>query len=75
LQAVYEATGKKPAELDTGEFPQELAYIMDIYHQLRSSEAIKHSEILAYCQLTNIALFAREIELIKMLDAVYWSNI
>lgn len=70
---VWKALGRKPKELaDQPDFPEELRYIWDWYLEMRSGEPLTFTEIKSWAELTQQTLLAWEVDLVRMLDKLYW---
>lgn len=74
MQQVWKTTGVKPKELsEQPDLPEELRYLWEWYLELRSSQLLTFSEIHFWSELTQKRLRGWEVELLRILDRIYWN--
>ncbi len=79
LEQVERQTGKTPVELEEPDFPSLLSHIWSAFIVISSGRTggfsgpnpITFEQILAWKELTQSTLDAREVEVIKRLDVIY----
>lgn len=83
MQQVYEATGVKPAALENApECPETLEYIWQFFKELETGRSsggmsvnpISYPDIDAWSRLKNIVLTPFEVDVIKMIDSVFFNH-
>jgi hypothetical protein len=72
LLAVQAATGKKPPELTVVEFPDEFAYLIEWFSQIK--QPLTYSEIYHWSLMTRRSLDRWELDVLIKLDAIRCSN-
>lgn len=73
LQSVEKMSGKTPEALQIDEPDESIAYVLDIFYQLKRSKGqkITFSEIQAYCSMMACKLVSWEIEVIMKIDDLF----
>ena len=82
LEALQRQTGVTPEQLIPVPFPETLEFIWRDFHELNNDRTsngytlnpISYTELDAWSRLTNKAVTAQEIDIIKQLDAVFLNH-
>ncbi len=82
LESVERQTGVTPEQLEPVPFPETLEFIWRDFHELNNGRTsngytlnpISYTELDAWNRLTNKAVTAQEIDIIKQLDGVFLTH-